>query len=92
MASGELLRKLVKSGADGNYESFRQVSEEVIREEREKRHYLLANDLEKILYGRTSIASKPLLSLVKQIPSDKERAADARKGGVTGRKRALSSR
>ncbi len=73
MASGELLRKLVKSGADGNYESFRQVSEEVIREEREKRHYLLANDLEKILYGRNSIASKPLLSLVKQIPSDKER-------------------
>ena len=73
MASGELLRKLVKSGADGNYESFRQVSEEVILEEREKRHYLLANDLEKILYGRTSIASKPLLSLVKQIPSDKER-------------------
>nr|VFJ59297.1 MAG: ATPase family associated with various cellular activities (AAA) [Candidatus Kentron sp. FW] len=73
MASGKLLRQLIKSGAEGNPEVFRKVSEEVIREERDKHHHLLANDLEKILYGRASIAGRPFLSLVKQAPSDKER-------------------
>jgi len=73
MASGSLLRRLVKTGAEGNLETFRIVTEEVIREEREKHHHLLANDLEKILYGRSSVTSQPFLSLVKQVPSDKER-------------------
>jgi hypothetical protein len=53
MASGKLLRQLIKTGAEGNLEAFRQASKEVIREEREKRHHLLANDLEKILTGTT---------------------------------------
>jgi SpoVK/Ycf46/Vps4 family AAA+-type ATPase len=73
MASGKLLRQLIRSGAEGDAEAFREASEEVIREERDKRHHLLANDLEKILYGRASSANRPLLSLVKQAPADKER-------------------
>ncbi|MBF0183423.1 MAG: ATP-binding protein [Magnetococcales bacterium] len=73
MASGQLLRQLIRSGAEGNLEAFKKASEEVIREEREKHHYLLASDLEKILYGRTSVSSQPLVSLVKSVPSDKER-------------------
>jgi len=59
MTSGKLLRNLIKSGAEGNFEAFRHASKEVIRQEREKKHHLLANDLEKILYGRAS-ANKPI--------------------------------
>jgi hypothetical protein len=51
MATGKLLRQLIKSGVEGNVEVFRAASEEVIKEERLKQHHLLANDLERILYG-----------------------------------------
>jgi SpoVK/Ycf46/Vps4 family AAA+-type ATPase len=43
---------LIKSGAEGNSEAFRQFSQQVIDEERGKQHHLLANDLERILYGQ----------------------------------------
>lgn len=44
-----------------------------IREEREKKHHLLANDLEKILYGENGEAhSQPLLPLP-EVPTDRER-------------------
>src|ERR1700685_3929192 len=51
MPSGRLLRQLIKSGAEGNIEAFRKLSEQVIHEEREKQHHLLATDLERILYS-----------------------------------------
>lgn len=51
MASGKLLRQLIKSGAQGDTAVFRLASEAVIKEEREKNHHLLANDLERLLYG-----------------------------------------
>lgn len=51
MASGQLLRQLIKSGMQGDTTDFRAASEAVIREEREKKHHLLANDLERLLYG-----------------------------------------
>jgi hypothetical protein len=70
MASGKLLRQLIKTGAEGNHEAFRQVSEEVIRQERSKKHHLLANDLEKILYGRTNSTKKPSFILNNNIPKD----------------------
>nr|VFJ47815.1 MAG: ATPase family associated with various cellular activities (AAA) [Candidatus Kentron sp. DK] len=73
MASGKLLRQLIKSGAESNPDAFREASEAVIREERDKHHHLLANDLERILYGRASTTSRPFLSLVRQAPTDKER-------------------
>ena len=46
MTSGKLLRRLVSSGAEGDLDAFRGVAKQVIAEEREKQHHLLANDLE----------------------------------------------
>lgn len=51
MASGKLLRQLIKSGVQGDFQGFRAASELVIKEEREKNHHLLANDLERLLYA-----------------------------------------
>jgi len=73
MASGRLLRQLIKTGTEGNLEAFRRASEEVIREERDKHHHLLARDLERILHGRAGVGGRPLLSLLRQAPTDKER-------------------
>jgi len=73
MASGKLLRQLIKTGTEGNFDAFRQASKEVIREEREKRHHLLANDLEKILYGRANAASPLRDTLADRLPTDRER-------------------
>lgn len=77
MASGKLLRQLIKSGVEGDSDVFRQVSEAVIQEERQKRHTMLANDLERILYGssdtRKNASAHQSLNLVKNIPLDKER-------------------
>ena len=73
MTSGKLLRNLIKSGAEGNIEAFRHTSQEVIRQEREKKHHLLANDLERILYGRTTV-NKPIEeTILAQLPRDRER-------------------
>ncbi|MDX8406220.1 MAG: AAA family ATPase [Mariprofundus sp.] len=73
MATAKLLRQLIKTGAEGNHEAFKRVSEQVIQEERSKNHHLLANDLEKILYGRRSSAV-PLHSILNdRLPKDKER-------------------
>lgn len=56
MASGKLLRQLIKSGTQGDLTEFRVASEAVIQEEREKNHHLLANDLERVLYGSHSLS------------------------------------
>lgn len=73
MATGKLLRQLIKSGIEGNMDAFRAASEEVIKEERQKQHHLLANDLERLLYGRPKdlrpSASRPL----EKAPVDRER-------------------
>lgn len=72
MAAAKLLRQLVKTGTEGNFEAFKRVSEQLIEEERSKNHHLLANDLEKILYGRST--SAPLQYVIDdRIPRDKER-------------------
>ena len=73
MATGKLLRQLIKTGAEGNHNAFRHVSEEVIREERAKHHHLLANDLEKILYGRTKSSNARPFPLSEKVPTDRER-------------------
>lgn len=74
MASGKILRQLFKAGAGGDSVAFRQASEAIIREERQKQHHLLANDLEQILYGfgnrLPSIATK---ALAERVPVDQER-------------------
>ncbi len=71
MATGKLLRQLIKSGVEGNVEAFRIASEEVIKEERQKQHHLLANDLERLLYGRPREASPAATQI--SVPVDRER-------------------
>jgi SpoVK/Ycf46/Vps4 family AAA+-type ATPase len=74
MASGKILRRLIKAGAAGDSSAFHQASEEIIREERLKQHHLLANDLEQILYGHAKpIAAHHLSRLIPEVPADKER-------------------
>lgn len=74
MANGKLLRQLVRSGADGDVEAFRGVAKELVAEERQKQHHLLANDLETILYGRNqSLASPAVRGVADSLPEDRER-------------------
>lgn len=77
MANGKLLRQLVRAGVEGDQDAFRRASEAVIAEEREKQHHLLANDLERVLYGRPNpAASLSVVQFSKSVPSDKERGVD----------------
>lgn len=74
MPSGKVLRQLIKAGTAGDMGVFRQVTEEVIREERLKQHHLLANDLERILYGDSkTIVGSSLSRSMPAVPTDKER-------------------
>lgn len=72
MASGKLLRLLVQSGASGDPTAFRSATEQLIKEERQKQHNLLANDLERILYGERAPASSTVHSILPEAPVDKE--------------------
>jgi len=77
MANGKLLRQLVRAGVEGDQDAFRRASEAVIAEEREKQHHLLANDLEKVLYGRPGpSASLSVVQFSKSVPADKDRGVD----------------
>lgn len=73
MATAKLLRQLIKTGAEGNHEAFKRVSQQIIEDERSKNHHLLANDLEKILYGRRSSTVPFQVILNDRLPKDKER-------------------
>lgn len=73
MATGKLLRQLIKSGVEGNSGAFRAASEEVIREERAKQHHLLANDLERLLYGRPKELGRSSGRPLEKAPVDRER-------------------
>ena len=74
MASGKLLRQLINSGVRGDVDEFRTASEAVIKEERQKRHHLLANDLEKLLYGEYSSSGRNInqFSRIGTMPTNKE--------------------
>ena len=74
MANGKLLRQLIKSGVKGDSAGFRAASEAVIKEEREKNHHLLANDLERMLYGdQAAIGSGARkLQAVANLPANKD--------------------
>jgi len=73
MASGKILRQLIKAGSTGDTSAFKQISEAVIREERQKQHHLLANDLERILYGTINRQSTLTKHYTERIPMDSER-------------------
>ncbi|BBL87424.1 TPA: AAA family ATPase [Vibrio vulnificus] len=72
MASGKLLRLLVQSGASGDPTAFRSATEQLIKEERQKQHNLLANDLERILYGDRSTPNTTAHNILPEAPTDKE--------------------
>ncbi len=73
MATAKLLRQLIKSGTEGNQDAFVRISEQLILEERAKKHHLLANDLEKILYGRRNSMALQHTALLERLPKDRER-------------------
>lgn len=73
MAEGRLLRQLIKAGAGRGSEEFRAAAEEMIREERAKKHHLLANDLERILYGEANDGRQRVSNIRREIPKDRER-------------------
>ncbi len=74
MASGKLLRQLINTGIRGNTAGFRAASEAVIREERQKKHHLLANDLERLLYGDYAApgANARKLATLTELPANKD--------------------
>jgi len=75
MASGKLLRQLINAGVRGDSEGFRAASEAVIKEERQKKHHLLANDLERLLYGNYSGANNKNQhgrGVLSELPSNKD--------------------
>jgi SpoVK/Ycf46/Vps4 family AAA+-type ATPase len=73
MAEGRLLRKLIRAGSHADPEEFRTAAEELIRLERDKKHHLLANDLERILYGERSSGLRPRPPIIQDFPKDRER-------------------
>jgi len=74
MASAKTLRHLIKAGASGDVVAFRQDSELVIGEERQKQYHLFANDLEQFLYGSELAPLDQVRSRnLPEIPTDKER-------------------
>jgi len=75
MASGKLLRQLINAGVHGDSDEFRAASEAVIKEERQKKHHLLANDLERLLYGNYSGINKKSQhgrGVLSELPSNKD--------------------
>ncbi len=72
MASGKLLRLLVESGTSGDPTAFRSATEQLIKEERAKQHNLLANDLERILYGERYAPSIATHNILPEAPVDKD--------------------
>ena len=74
MANGKLLRQLIKSGLQGDQEGFRSASSAVIAEERAKKHNLLANDLERLLYAGygPTLSGPRRLNLVPKLPASKD--------------------
>lgn len=74
MASGKVLRQLIRAGADGDVAAFKAASHSVIEEERQKQHHLLANDLERLLYGTQIGASSNVRKLHKgsELPTNKD--------------------
>lgn len=78
MASGKVLRQLIRAGAEGDLAAFKVASQFIIEEERQKQHHLLANDLERLLYGdrmKTPAQSRKLHA-VSTLPANKDSGLD----------------
>jgi len=73
VAEGRVLRKLIVAGVRTEDAEFRQAAEELIKQERDKKHHLLANDLERILYGEHGVKKPAARSVRYELPKDRER-------------------
>ena len=75
MARGDTLRKLFKSFSENDREEFQAAAIQLIQEEKDKKHLLLANDLEQILDQSSSkkLASNNLTwHNYPEVPKDKD--------------------
>lgn len=75
MARGDILRKLFKSFSQDDREEFKAAAMQLIQEERDKSHTLLAHDLERILQGSSSkmLASNNIpWQIYPEVPKDKD--------------------
>lgn len=75
MARGDTLRKLLHSFSNENREEFRAAATQLIEEEKQKNHLLLAHDLERIMQGSVSrkVASNNFYpQQYPEVPTDKE--------------------
>lgn len=74
MASGDLLKSLFRSFNQGDEESFYFFAQEIIAEEKQKNHNVLARDLQMILEnGKTTAKSPTQLQGFEKLPRDNER-------------------
>lgn len=73
MASGKVLRQLIRAGTNGDMTAFKEASQTIIEEERQKQHHLLANDLERILHGDMRQVQPLRSGFGDRIPTDHER-------------------
>lgn len=77
MASGDMLRKLFQSHQRRDDEAFAHYARQVIAEERQKHHHLLADDLERMLYGADSRDGRRVPTVaprrLHELPRDHER-------------------
>lgn len=74
MTRGEILRKLFKTFSQNNREEFYAIAMELIQEEKDKNHLLLAKDLEKILQvsPQKKASNIPVYSVYNDVPKDKD--------------------
>lgn len=75
MARGEVLRKLLKSFSQNNREEFYAAAKQLIEEEKNKNHLLLARDLERIIQKKSlnKLASNDIeWNHYPEVPKDKD--------------------
>lgn len=72
MTQSRTLRRLIRSGSAGDAGEFRRAAEDLIREERQKKHHLLANDLEQLL-DQGAAPGKRAPRRGYEVPRDRER-------------------
>lgn len=73
MAQGRLLRRLIKAGAEDPRRRISSGGRGVVREEGAKPHHLLANDLERFLYGSQEGAGRLPAASSRDEAKDRER-------------------
>ena len=73
MARSDLVKRMIQSHQRGDDVAFQSVAEEVVAEERRKRHDTLADELERMLAGRSG--KRPLtVSSLKPLPKTRDEA------------------